>query len=214
MASTSLKGPDEKCHLLLPARPSPRAAGVRARPGELRALGRGAAAARPRPRAGLALPPQPASRPRLPPALTSAPGTPCLPRQAVPRVRKEGRTDGRIQVLGRWTASSTRRRPPGGWGPLKVRLRSSEPPLHGSGLLHSAPSLDTAFRKTSRTDCTRLGAFLSGAFLSGALTVARGWVLGTFCTLNCFPYTAFSILCLYRDPRCYPVSQDHSTHCR
>lgn len=53
-----------------------------------------------------------------------------------------------------------------------------------------------------------------GALLSGALTVARGRGLGTHYTLNCFPYTAFSILCLYRDPRCYPISRDHSRHCQ
>lgn len=43
----------------------------------------------------------------------------------------------------------------GGQGTLKMRLRSLEPPLYGSGLLHSTPALDTALRKTSRIDCTQ-----------------------------------------------------------
>lgn len=73
---------------------SPGAAGVRARPGELRALGRRAATARPGPGARLALPPQPAPRPRLPPALTSVPRTPGFPRQASLQVREDRRTDG------------------------------------------------------------------------------------------------------------------------
>lgn len=54
-------------------------------------------------------------------------------------------------------------------------------------LLHSAPSLDTP--PSGRLPGLTVPSL--SVLLSGALTVARDWVLGTCCTLNCFSYTVF-----------------------
>uniref|UniRef100_A0A8C8UHH0 Uncharacterized protein n=1 Tax=Peromyscus maniculatus bairdii TaxID=230844 RepID=A0A8C8UHH0_PERMB len=87
----------------------------------------------------------------------------------------------------------------------ETEVSSPVPPLYGSGLLHSAPSLDAALRKTSRIDCAQSQHPPLRSPYSG-----KG--LGTCCTLSCFPYTAFDFA--YTGPVTVSVSQECGTHGR
>ncbi|EGW01941.1 hypothetical protein I79_016185 [Cricetulus griseus] len=82
-----------------------------------------------------------------------------------------------------------------GQGTLKVRQSSSEPPLSGSGLLHSAPSLDTALRKTSRIASTQSQHPPLRSLYSGRGLGPGDLVYSELLSIPCI------LLCLYRDLR-------------